>query len=91
MCVCVCVCVYVYFILSFKYHVFNARESSVVFDGINLSVFNVMYHNGMNPTKTVCKVYCLYYLQISTLRLLVYLLTLRQRHGIYKGRVTRRQ
>ena len=30
-CVCVCVCVYIYmhFILSFKYHVFNARKWSV--------------------------------------------------------------
>jgi len=62
-----------------------------VFDGISLSVFNVMYNNGMNSTKTVLKVYCLYYLQIPALTLLVYLLTLRQRHGIYKGRVTSRQ
>jgi len=73
------------------WHVLKGLRKFVVFDGISLSVFNVMYNNGMNSTKTVLKVYCLYYLQIPTLTLLVYLLTLRQRHGKYKGLVTSRQ
>jgi len=63
----------------------------VVFDGISLSVFNMMYHNGLNSTRTMFKVYCLYHLQIPTLTFLIYFLTLRQRHGIYMGPVTSRQ
>lgn len=38
-------------------HVFKGLRKFIVFDGISLSVFNVLYNNGMNSTKTVLKVY----------------------------------